>query len=98
MNDFKFCAFRIRFKSKNSDNICWNIIKLGGHTLKVQVIILGNLERIIHFDTQTYDLLAATPYFSPLTDLAIDFDVLDDVHSGDIYFYDNAGKIRFVVE
>lgn len=66
--------------------------------MKVQVIILGKLESIIHFDTQTYDLLAATPYFSPLTDLAIDFDVLDDVHSGDIYFYDNAGKIRFVVE
>lgn len=68
------------------------------HTLKVQVIILGKLEIIIHFDTQTYDLLAATPYFSTLTDLVIDFDILNDIHSGDIYFYDNTGKIRFVVE
>ena len=62
------------------------------HTLKVQVIILGKLEIIIHFGTQTYDLLAATPYFSTLTDSAIDFDVLNDIHSGEIYFYDNAGK------
>jgi len=89
--------------------------------MTVKVIILGKLEGIIHFDTQTYELLAATPFFSTLTDLTIDFqymsdrlrtavkdekmihyqvdfDVLDDIHSGDVYFYDNAGKIRFVVE
>lgn len=89
--------------------------------MKVQVIIWGNLEGVINFDTQTYELLNATPYFSRLTDLPItfeymsnrlrtavkdkkmihyqvSFDVLDDIQSGDVFFHDNAGKIRFVVE
>lgn len=90
-------------------------------TLKVKLIVLGELDGIINFDTKTYELLKEKPYFSSLTDLEIDFtymsnrlrkavrkehqiyhevnyDVLDTIKSGDVFFYDNHGKIRFEVE
>lgn len=90
-------------------------------TLKVKLIVLGELDGIINFDTKTYESLKEKPYFSSLTDLEIDFtymsnrlrkavrnehqiyhevnyDVLDTIKSGDVFFYDNHGKIRFEVE
>ncbi len=89
--------------------------------LKVKVIILGELEGIIDFENETYELLSKQAFFSSLTDLKIDFtymsnrlrkavrteknffhevdyDVLDTIKSGDVFFYDNHGKIRFEVE
>ena len=89
--------------------------------LKVKVIILGELEGIIDFENETYELLSKQAFFSSLTDLKIDFTymsnrlrkavrteknffhevdyvVLDTIKSGDVFFYDNHGKIRFEVE
>lgn len=89
--------------------------------MRVKVIVFGELEGIINFDTETYELSNEMSVFSSLTYLEIDFcymsnrlrkavrtehqlfhevdyDVLDTITSGDVFFYDNQGKIRFEVE